>query len=208
MLKRFKWSCWRKEEMNLSQISPHGNEFFWNILFNLQHSSLEILEPFLKMFSYSTDFFSADWQACGCVQYPGLLQFIITILVYLYQILLLQNVSTVICILFPSLDIDWHCPQFSSFSNTKTHILYWDFFFNPKSTNLAIKRQLRTARNSYTPFKFHAAVFSHTDVQVSISRRFMLPFPMFLIGKRYNPESIVFLGSISILKSRNTLTFI
>lgn len=45
MLKTFTWSCWRMEEMKLSQISPHGNDLFWNILYNLQYSSREILAP-------------------------------------------------------------------------------------------------------------------------------------------------------------------
>lgn len=107
-----------------------------------------------------------------------------------------------------SLDIDWHRIQFCSSSNTK-HIYYRDFFSNPKSTNLAIKRQLRTARNSYTPFKFHAAVFSHTDEQVSVSRRFMLLFSMFSWEKKIiilKVKSSCVVSPFPYLK--NTLTFI
>lgn len=46
--------------MKLSEISPHGNDLFWNILYNLQYSNIETLEPFLEMFSYSAEFLSAD----------------------------------------------------------------------------------------------------------------------------------------------------
>lgn len=71
MLKTFTWSCWRMEEMKLSQISPHGNDLFWNILYNLicntaverywhQQMCPVPLLTVSSSFSYSTDFLSAD----------------------------------------------------------------------------------------------------------------------------------------------------
>lgn len=48
------------EKMNLFHISPHGNGLLGIILYNLQYSSEEILEPFLKTFSRRIHFLSTD----------------------------------------------------------------------------------------------------------------------------------------------------
>lgn len=121
------WKKW------LSEVFPHGNDLFWNILYNLQYSSIQTLEPFLEMFSYSTEFLSADWRACGCVQYPVLLQFTITLLVHLYHRIHCSKMFLLSFALLPSLDIGWHCLPFTSSSNTK-HIHYFGIFFStPKA---------------------------------------------------------------------------